>query len=85
MIASGAEKEAAAEFARAVAIRSEIVGQTLQSIVKDKEVADTLFEILETQQILEGEADITLIPSRSRADLLTQLTAVPPVPPPAKK
>lgn len=85
VIASGAEKEAAAEFARAVAIRSEIVGQTLQSIVKDKEVADTLFEILETQQILEGEADITLIPSRSRADLLTQLTAVPPVPPPAKK
>ena len=81
VIASGAEKEAAAEFARAVAIRSEIVGTTLQAIVKDREVADALFEILETQQVLEGEADITMLPSRSRADLLTQLAAIPPVPP----
>lgn len=75
IIASTAEKEAAVEFARAVAIRSEIVGAELQSIAKDKEVSETLFEILETQQIIEGEADITLLPPKSRADLLAQLAA----------
>ncbi len=77
IIASTAEKEAAVEFARAVAIRSEIVGAELQRVSQDKEVADTLFEILETQQIISGEADITILPSRSRGDLLTQLSAVP--------
>lgn len=75
IIASTAEKEAAAEFARAVAIRSEIVGAELQAISKDKEVSETLFEILETQQIIEGEADITLLPPKSRGDFMTQLIA----------
>ncbi len=79
IISSTAEKEAAVEFARAVAIRSEIVGGQLQQIAQDKEVAQVLFEILETQQILEGGADITLLPPGLRGDLLTQLTAaVPP-------
>lgn len=77
IIAGTAEKEAAAEFARAVAIRSEIVGAALQTIAKDKEVSTALFEILETQQILEGEADITLLPANSRNDLLSQLSASP--------
>lgn len=75
IIASTAEKEAAVEFARAVAIRSEIVGAELQKIAQDQEVAETLFEILETQQITEGEADITVLPARSREDLLTQFSA----------
>lgn len=74
IISSTAEKEAAVEFARAVAIRSEIVGGELQKIAQDKEVAQVLFEILETQQILEGEADITLLPPGLRGDLLTQLS-----------
>ncbi len=78
IIAGTAEKEAAVEFARAVAIRSEIVGAALQSIACDKEVSEALFEILETQQIIEGEADITVLPANSRNDLLAQLTATPP-------
>jgi regulator of protease activity HflC (stomatin/prohibitin superfamily) len=78
IITSTAEKEAAVEFARAVAIRSEIVGAQLQEISKDTEVADTLFKILETQQTIEGEAEITLLPPHSKADLLTQLSAMPP-------
>lgn len=78
IIASTAEKEAAVEFARAAAIRSEIVGNELQKIAQDTEVAETLFEILETQQILEGEANITVLPSRSRGDLLTQFSASSP-------
>lgn len=83
IIASTAEKEAAGEFARATAIRSEIVGAELQRISQDKDVAETLFEILETQQILDGEADITILPRRSRQDLLTQFTATRPDEPPA--
>ncbi len=78
IIASTAEKEAAVEFARATAIRSEIVGAELQKVSEDKAVAETLFEILETQQILDGGADIFLLPHHSRTDLLTQLTALPP-------
>ncbi len=85
IIAGTAEKEAAVEFARAVAIRSEIVGAALHTIARDKEVSDALFEILETQQILDGEADITVLPPNSRNDLLAQLTAFPPVIPPPKK
>ncbi len=78
IIASTAEREAAAEFARAVAIRSEIVGAELDKISQDKAVAEALFEILETQKIVEGEADITILPPRSRNDLLTQLSVSAP-------
>ncbi len=75
IISSTAEKEAAVEFARAVAIRSEIVGGELEKIAQDQEVAKVLFEILETQQILESGADITLLPPGLRGDMLTQLIA----------
>jgi len=78
IISSTAEKDAASEFARATAIRSEIVGAALQSIGRDKDVAETLFEILETRQIIDGQAEIILLPERTRNDILTQLTAVPP-------
>ena len=75
IIKSTAEKDAATEFARAAAIRSQIVGAELQNIAQDKEVAETLFEILETKKILESTADITIIPQRTRGDLLTQLNS----------
>ncbi|MBL0058404.1 MAG: SPFH/Band 7/PHB domain protein [Elusimicrobia bacterium] len=74
IIASTAEKEAAAEFARAAAIRSEIVGQELQRLAQDKQVSEVLFKILETQRIMEGDAEITVLPPRSREDLLTQFS-----------
>lgn len=80
IISSTAEKEAAAEFARAVAIRSEIVGGVLQSIAQDKSVSEVLFEMLETQQILEGGAAVTLLPPNSRNDLLTQFATIAGVP-----
>jgi regulator of protease activity HflC (stomatin/prohibitin superfamily) len=78
IISSTAEKEAAVEFARAVAIRSDIVGRELQNIAKDRDVSETLFEILETQQILDSACDLTLLPPRSRGDLLTQFAATAP-------
>jgi regulator of protease activity HflC (stomatin/prohibitin superfamily) len=62
IITSAAEKEAAVEFARAEAIRPEIVGKALTEISRDAEVAEALFEVLETQKIVEGEAELTLVP-----------------------
>ena len=62
IIASTAERQAAVEFAKAAAIRPQIVGAAFQKISRDPEVSATLFEILETQKIIEGEARITLLP-----------------------
>jgi hypothetical protein len=56
------EKEAAVEFVRAEAIRPAIVGKALTEISRDAEVAEALFEVLETQKIVEGEAELTLVP-----------------------
>lgn len=71
IITSTAERQAAIEFAKAGAIRPRIVGQALQAITADGEVANAVFEILETQKILEGKGQLTLVPPKS--DILNQL------------
>lgn len=76
IIASTAERQAAIEFARAQAIRPSIVGAALNKIAEDPEVSRALFEILETQNLLDGHAALTLVPSRD--DLLPQLLAAEP-------
>jgi regulator of protease activity HflC (stomatin/prohibitin superfamily) len=73
IIASSAERQAAIEFAKAGAVRPEIVGAALEKISADPEVASALFEILETQKLIEGEARITLVPQNGSA--LTELLA----------
>jgi len=73
IIASTAERQAAFEFARAGAIRPQIVGSALQIITQNSEVSNAVFEILETQKILEGKGQLTLVPPRS--ELLGQLIA----------
>jgi len=75
IIKSDAERSAAAEFARAAATRPYVVGTALQQIAEDREILDSMFEILETQKMLEGEVELTLIPSAGQADLLAQLLA----------
>src|SRR5215831_9950797 len=87
IIASTAERQAAIEFAKAAAMRPQIVGAALQKVSQDREIAGALFEVLETERIISSEADIVLVPERS--DLLTQITAAaqtprPPPPPPSK-
>jgi regulator of protease activity HflC (stomatin/prohibitin superfamily) len=67
IITSTAEREAAIEFAKAGAIRPQIVGAALQEISRDKDVARAMFDILETQKILEGEARITWLPRNGSA------------------
>ena len=84
IMTSTAERQAAIEFAKAAAIRPEIVGATLQRISQEPELASAMFEILESQQILEGKARITMVPNGS--PLLAQLLAAsaakePAVPP----
>jgi regulator of protease activity HflC (stomatin/prohibitin superfamily) len=73
IISSTADRQAAIEFAKAGAIRPRIVGQALQAITADAEVADILFEILETNKILEGKGGLTLVPPRN--EILNQLLA----------
>ena len=63
IITSTAENQAAAEFAKAAAVRPKIVGEALQEISKDPEISSALFEILEAQKLAEGKSQITMIPA----------------------
>jgi regulator of protease activity HflC (stomatin/prohibitin superfamily) len=65
IITSTADRQAAVEFAKAGAIRPEIVGTGLKEISEDPAVLETLFEVLETQRILASGAAITLVPAKS--------------------
>ena len=73
IITSTAERQAAVEFAKAAAIRPEIVGQSLQLISQDREVSEAMFEILETQKVVSSGARLTVLPQGS--ELLAQLIA----------
>jgi regulator of protease activity HflC (stomatin/prohibitin superfamily) len=73
IIASTAEQQAAVEFARAAAMRPQIVGMALKKISQDPDISRALFKVLETQNIVDGEAAITLIPKNS--NLLGELIA----------
>src|SRR6476619_5096908 len=79
IITSTAERQAAVEFAKAQAIRPQIVGAALNQIAEDSQVASALFDILETQKITEGKAGLTLMPSGS-APLAKLFAAAPPAP-----
>nr|WP_238613553.1 SPFH domain-containing protein [Candidatus Oscillochloris fontis] len=72
IITSTAERQAAIEFAKAQAIRPRILGQALHKIGTDPEVAETLFSILEMQNITESKARVTFVPAGKPllADLL---------------
>jgi regulator of protease activity HflC (stomatin/prohibitin superfamily) len=74
IITSTAERQAAIEFAKAAAMRPQIVGAALQKISQDPEIANAMFETLEVQNILEGEAEISLVPKKSQ--LLGEILAV---------
>lgn len=74
LIRSGADREAAAEFARAGAMRPQIVGAALAQLSRDPEISDALFDVLETQRMLQSpHLTVTLIPKD--AGVLAQLEA----------
>lgn len=80
LITSGAERTAAVEFARAAAIRPEIVGSALREIGEDKVIADTMFELLELNRVLESSARLTLLPKGAGLGLLGAQLAAQPLP-----
>jgi regulator of protease activity HflC (stomatin/prohibitin superfamily) len=83
IITSTAERQAAVEFAKAGAIRPQIVGATLDEISRDTEVSQAMFSVLETQRLLQGSASITLLPAKASllADLLVAAPDGPKAPP----
>ena len=84
VIKSGAERTAAAEFAHASAVRPYLVGTAIQEIASDKEILEAVFEILETEKMLEGEVELTLLPKDSDGLLAKLLAAenIPSIQPP---
>jgi regulator of protease activity HflC (stomatin/prohibitin superfamily) len=88
IITSTAQRQAAVEFAKAKAMRPRIVGEALQQIGQDREILDTMFDVLEMEKIIAGEARIIFVPKGG--DLLPQLLAAEPssrpvAPPPIKQ
>ncbi|MCG8601507.1 MAG: SPFH/Band 7/PHB domain protein [Verrucomicrobiales bacterium] len=76
IIKSRAEREASIEFAKAHAVRPRLVGEALKEIGEDPEVVDTLFAVLETQELLSGNGEIILLPENgAAADLIAALEA----------
>jgi regulator of protease activity HflC (stomatin/prohibitin superfamily) len=74
VIRSTSEREAAIEFAKAGAMRPRIVGAALAEISRDSEVAGALFDVLETQQMLQSaELKLTVLPPGQ--GLLAELAA----------
>jgi hypothetical protein len=73
IITSTAERQAAVEFAKAAAVRPQIVGEALQRISEDRDVAEALFEILENQKVIGSGARLTVLPPGG--ELLAQLIA----------
>lgn len=55
VIRSSAERQAAVEFAKAAATRPQIVGRALAQIGQNASISGALFEVLETQKLLESE------------------------------
>jgi regulator of protease activity HflC (stomatin/prohibitin superfamily) len=75
VITSSAEREAAIEFAKAAAVRPLTLGRAFQEIAREPAVADALFDVLETQRILAGNARISLLPAGPHVRMLANLLA----------
>ena len=64
VIRSTADREAAVEFAKAATTRPRIVGAALGEIAKDPVISSALFELLETQKLLQSEGlEVNVVPN----------------------
>lgn len=75
IITSTAERQAAIEFGKAATVRPAIVGKAMGEIGANADVAQAMFELLETQRIVENEANLTLIRASKNAWLADLLAA----------
>jgi regulator of protease activity HflC (stomatin/prohibitin superfamily) len=73
ILTSSADRQAAIAFAKAAALRPQIVGAALQRIAEDPEVSAAMFDILEVQRLQDSSARVTLVPDNQKSDLLVQL------------
>lgn len=73
VIHNTAERKAAIAFGEAAAVRPKIVGEALKNISSDDDVIESLFEILETEKVLNGKIPIQIIPKNN--ELLSQMLA----------
>ena len=73
LITGGAEKQAAVEFAKAAALRPQILGKVLGDIMSRPRVGEALFTVLETQMLVNSKAEIALLPRTE--SLLSALVA----------
>lgn len=63
VIRSTAERTAAVEFAKAAVTRPHIVGTALARVAKDPEISGALFELLETQNLLQAaRLEVSIVP-----------------------
>jgi regulator of protease activity HflC (stomatin/prohibitin superfamily) len=75
IITSTAERQASVEFAKAAALRPQIVGAALQKISEVPPVSRAMFELLEIQRLQENTAPITLVPKGPGGAMISQLIA----------
>ncbi len=74
VIRSTSERQAAVEFAKAAAMRPRIVGAALGEIARDEQISAALFDVLETQNLLEShDLRVTVMPRGG--GLLAELAA----------
>lgn len=76
IIRTTAERTAAVEFAKAAALRPQIVGEALREVGNDEEICRALFDILELQRLYDSGCELTLVPSEF--ELATQMIAAAP-------
>ena len=63
VIRSTADRTAAVEFAKAATTRPQIVGTALARVGKDPEISSALFELLETQNLLQSpRIEVNIVP-----------------------
>jgi len=70
IITNTAEKEAAVDFGKASAIRPNIVGQMLNSISRDTDVCEALFEVLEITRIANNKIPVNILAKDLQLNLL---------------
>jgi regulator of protease activity HflC (stomatin/prohibitin superfamily) len=63
IITNSAQRTASIEFAKAAAVRPQLIGEVLQKVAEDRDVGQALFQVLEAQKMLENPGEIVLIPS----------------------
>lgn len=62
LITGAAERQAAFEFAKAAALRPQIIGAALRQVMEHPSVGAALFDVLEAQRLTESGADLVLVP-----------------------